>query len=86
MLLIVLIVSMSLLLLVIEFISAKIILMFYTFSGLIEENNIVTSDKAEEIGAWIQQSLDHVSFTETSLWRKDYITTLEPLFFNCKWK
>ena len=67
MVLIVLIVSMSLLLLVIEFISAKIIFMFYTFSGLIQENNIVTSDKAKEITAWIQQSLDHVSFTETSL-------------------
>ena len=67
MVLIVLIVSMSLLLLVIEFISAKIIFMFYTFSGLIEENHIVTSDKAKEIAAWIQQSLDHVSFTETSL-------------------
>ena len=47
-----------------KFISAKFIYFFYTLSGQSDENNIMTSDKAEEIGAWIQQSLDHVKYTE----------------------
>ena len=40
---------------------------FYTFSGLADENNFVISDKAEELGASLQQSLDHVSLAEASL-------------------
>ena len=36
-----------------EFTSAKFIYFFYTFSGLVDENNIVTSGKAEEIDASI---------------------------------
>ena len=63
-----------------KFIYAKFISFFYTFSGLVDENNIVTSDKAEEIGALIQQSLDHVSLTEASLQRKDQITNLQSLY------
>ena len=39
----------------------------------------MTSDKAEEIDASIQQSLDHVSFTEASFRGKDQITTLQSL-------
>ena len=53
---------------------------FYTFSGLVDENNIVISDKAEELVASLQQSLDHTSFTEASLQRKDQITTLQSLY------
>ena len=53
---------------------------FYTFSGLVDENNIVISDKAEELVPSLQQSLDHTSFTEASLQRKDQITTLQSLY------
>ena len=41
---------------------------------------MVKSDKAEEIGASIQQSLDHESFTKASFRRKDQITTLQSLY------
>ena len=41
---------------------------------------MVTSDKTEEIGASIQQSLDHQSFTKVSFWRKDQITKLQSLY------
>ena len=40
---------------------------FYTFSGLADENNFVISDKAEELGASLQQNLDHISLAEASL-------------------
>ena len=53
---------------------------FYAFSGLVDENDIVISDKAEELVALLQQSLDHTSFTEASLQRKDQITTLQSLY------
>ena len=52
---------------------------FLNFPGLVDESNMVKSDKAEEIGALIQQSLDHESFTKTSFRRKDQITTLQSL-------
>ena len=42
----------------------------------------MTSDKAEEIGASIQQSLDHVKYTEVSWRRKDQITTLQSLYYS----
>ena len=59
-----------------KFISTKFIYFFYTFSGQSDENNIVTRGKAEGVGALIQQSLDHVKYTEASSRRKDQITTL----------
>ena len=42
----------------------------------------MTSEKGEEIDASLQQSLDHVNFTEASLRRKDQIYTLQSLYYS----
>ena len=49
-------------------------------SGLFDEKNIVTCDRAKEIGASIQQSLDAKSFADCSFKRKEKITNLQILY------
>ena len=45
-------------------------------SGFIDENNIVDCDRAEEVGAHIQELLNNQAFTACSFKRKNQINTL----------
>ena len=49
-------------------------------SGLVDENNSVNCDRAEEIGVSIQSQLDGVSFTKCSFKRKDQVYNLQSLY------
>ena len=53
-------------------------------SGLVDDKNAVTCDKAEEIGASIQTGLDGKSFSNCSFKRKDQIVTLQSLHSSVK--
>ncbi len=49
-------------------------------SGLVDENNSVTCDKAEEIGALIQKTFDGKNFANCSIKRKDKLTNMQILY------
>ena len=49
-------------------------------SGLVDENNSVNCDRAEEIGVSIQSQLDGVSFTKCFFKRKDQVYNLQSLY------
>ena len=53
-------------------------------SGLVDDKNCVTCDRAEEIGADIQAGLDGKTFASCSFKRKNQITTIQSLYSNIK--
>lgn len=49
-------------------------------SGLVDEKDIVTCDKSEELGALIQKDLDGKTFAKVSFKKKNQICTLQRLY------
>ena len=51
-------------------------------SGLVDENNLVTSDKSEEIGALIQNDMDGKTFSTAAFKRSKKVVNLQILSSN----